>query len=579
MTNDGKSANNKRTMYIVLAAVAVVAIIGVVFALMQLSDSKKYQSYFDDGKQYYQSGDYASAITYLEKAVKLKATDESVLILADCYVKEDQLDKAIALLEKHSGSAAVKKRLEELKNSVEGDGKIEINGELYDSELTSLGLSGKGLSSADLADMAKFTALQSASLSKNKITDLDMLSGLVTLEVLDLSENSVTDISTLSGLKNLRTLYLDGNKIEDFSPLYKLSKLTTLSIKNIDITESKLKELQDALPNCRVHSEKASVDVVDITLGGMTFKSDVTNLDLSGKGISDISELSKCENLTKLDLRGNRITDLTPLMDLPELQWLCLKGNRIADLRPLMGLTRLTYLDVQNNRISSISSIGALSDLNNLYLGGNSISGFSPLFEFTALRELGLENTGLKDSDLGYLKGLSNLIKLYIDNNPGLSAGGVSSLQAALKNCKISHSELSSDITLGTTKFPADSATVNASGLGISDITPVTGFTKCHTLLLANNKISSAAALKSMTWVTSLDLSGNKLADISPIGGMTGLQSLNLMNNPITDISPLLSMTWLRELYISAAGLSEDQINTLYTTLSGCSITVDGNTQ
>ena len=60
---------------------------------------------------------------------------------------------------------------------------------------------------------------------------------------------------------------------------------------------------------------------------------------------------------------------------------------------------------------------------------------------------------------------------------------------------------------------------------------------------------------------------------------MTGLQSLNLMNNPITDISPLLSMTWLRELYISAAGLSEDQINTLYTTLSGCSITVDGNTQ
>lgn len=353
--------NKRKITYICLAVASVVAIVGVVFALVHSSNAKRYEDYFNDGKQYYESGDYGSAVIYLEKAVSLKATDKSILMLADCYVAEGQTDKAIALLEKYSDkSSAIKEKLNALKNGDASGGDVTIGGEVFGEDTTSVGLADKGLSSSDITDLVKLTKLQSATLSGNKLTDLSALSSLGKLEVLDLSDNSITDISPLSELTSLRTLYLDNNKIVDFTPLYKLTQLTTLSIKGMDITEKQLKEIRDALPGCRIHSEQASEDVEDITIGGVTFKSNVTQLDLSGKGITDISQLSKCEDLEKLDLRNNSIADISSLMDIPGLKWLCLKSNRVSDLRPLMGLTRLTYLDVQNNKITSVSSAASM---------------------------------------------------------------------------------------------------------------------------------------------------------------------------------------------------------------------------
>lgn len=557
-TENGRKRMSRKTItYLCLAAVAVLAIIGVVFALVHSSNARRYDDYFQDGKQYYDSGDYDSAVIYLEKAVSLDPTDESVLMLADCYVAEGQTDKAFALLEKYGGrSAAVKARLVELENGGPSGENVTVGGEAFKADTVSVGLADKGLSSADIAGLAKLTELQSATLSGNKLTDLSALAGLEKLEVLDLSGNAVTDLTPLSGLKALRTLYLDNNKIKDFSPLYRLGKLTTLSIKGMDITEKQLKEIQDALPSCRIHSEQASEDVEELTLGGVTFKSDVTTLDLSGKGITDISVLSKCEGLEKLDLRGNSISDISPLMDIPGLKWLCLKNNSISDLRPLMGLTRLAYLDVQNNKFTSVSSVASLGGLQYLYLGGNAVGSFAPLYECANLVELGLENTGVKDSDLNYLAGLSKLNRLYLENNAALTQSGVDGLQTALPGCKISHSGLKGQVKLGTKSFDADAATVDASGLGLTDISAVTGLTKCATL----------------------DLSNNSIADLTPLSSLTALRSLNLENNPIADVSPLLTMTGLKELYISGGSLPQEQVDALYSALPGCQITVEGVT-
>lgn len=571
--------SKKKAIYICLAAVAVIAIGLVVFALIRTSDTNKYNNYFNDAKQYYQSGDYKSAITYLEKAVSLKSTDESVLMLADCYIAENETDKAMALLTKYADkSSAVKQRLEELKKGgASGSGAV-IGTETFKADTTSVGLSGKGLKSADIAQLSKLTELQSATLSKNSLTDISVLSGLSKLEVLDLSDNQITDITPLKSLASLRTLYLDNNKITDFTPLYGLKKLTTLSIKGMDITEKQLGEIKSALPNCRVHSEQASEDVEDVTIGGTTFKSNVTSLDLGNKKISDVSPLSACDGLEKLDLRWNSIRDISALRDIPALKWLCIKNNSISDLRPLMGLTRLTYLDAQNNAFSAVSSVASIGSLQYLYLGGNKISSFSTLSECTNLVELGLENTGLTDADLKSLTGLTKLAKLYLEDNPAITQTGVDSLQAALPNCKISHSELKQEIKLGSKTFAADAAVVDASGLGIEDISAASKLTACTTLLLGGNSISSIAAITGLTSVSTLDLSNNYISDISQLPSMKGLRSLNLKGNPISDASPLLTMTWLKELYISGSGLSKDQIASLYSALRGCSITVDGYT-
>ena len=90
----------------------------------------------------------------------------------------------------------------------------------------------------------------------------------------------------------------------DFTPLHSLSGLTTLDISGMEIGDVELEELQEALPQCAVISDEPVTEVREITLGGVTFKSDVTELGLSGLGIDDISDLAYCEALETLDLSG-----------------------------------------------------------------------------------------------------------------------------------------------------------------------------------------------------------------------------------------------------------------------------------
>ena len=60
-------------------------------------------------------------------------------------------------------------------------------------------------------------------------------------------------------------------------------------------------------------------------------ESNATKLDLSDKGISDVSPLTGLTNLEELYLEANQITDLTPLAGLTKLKILNLYGNPIPD--------------------------------------------------------------------------------------------------------------------------------------------------------------------------------------------------------------------------------------------------------
>jgi len=568
---------SKIRKYIIIAIITLLALIAVLMIMIKTSGSVRYSDYFEDGREYYLAEDYNSAITYLSKAVKLKSTEESIVMLAECYKNINDTESIHELLEKYGDdNQYVKRKLLEMLADDDSSEEIEIGGDTYSAEITSLGLSGKKLKSSNIGDLGKFRNLQSLNLSNNKISDINVLKDVDTLEILDLANNDISDISALSSLKSLRTLYLDNNKVEDYTPLYSLNKLTTLSIKGMDITESQLKELQEALPKCRVHSEQASEDVVDVVMGNVHFKSDVVELDLSGKGINDISELSKCENLRRLDLRNNDITDISALMDLPDLEWLCLRGNQISNINSLMGLVRLSYLDLQDNSITRISSLASLSNLQYLYLGGNSIVSFSPLADFKLMSELGLENTGFTDSDFKYIVSMKNLDKLYIANNEGLSEKAVNELKTSLPNCKVSTSALVKTITLGKLDFQANADTVDASNQSITDLTAAKGFTNVKTLILSDNMISDVTPLFGLITVRTLNISNNNVTDVTPLIGMTRLESLNIEGNDIEDISSITTMSWLKELYLSADNFTQEQINEIHEALPNCEIIVDG---
>ena len=557
--SEHRAHKKRKKLIIVCAAIVAVlaAMLALILALKNGGTESEYSNAFKQAQEYYYAGDYDNALTKLREAMEAKKTDECLLLMSRCYEAKYDYVNAIAILESStSGSDEIKSEIERLKKAKEDydSGKIVvICGEQYDVETTSLDLSKKGAGSAALKDIAKLTELTSLKLSDNKIDELDFLTPLKKLTSLDLSNNKISDITPLKKLSSLRTLHLDGNEIKDFSPLYDIDSLSMLTIGQMDISASQLKELKAKLPNCIIYSDDAKEDVVEIKLGGKTFKNNVTELDLSGCDVHDITLLSACTKLEKLDLSDNSISDISALVDLPNLKELDISNNRISDISPLMSVPKLEYLNLSGNRIKSVAALQDLSGLTELNVSGNELGSIAAIGRLTNLKTLWMDKVGLSDADLEELYNLKNLKKLSIKDNADLSEAAVATLKKKLSGCSISHSELKSEIVLGGKSFAVDAENVEANGLGLSDISKVSGFTN----------------------VKHLDLSHNSISRLSPLSTLKTLETLDLSNNSISDISALASLKNLKQLWLNGNSISADQIQALKAALPDCYISVE----
>ena len=553
--DERKTRGKKRVIIICGIAVAVLALMLVGTLLLKNSaQNKEYEQAYKQAQLLYYDGKYDEALEQLRNAMAIDKTDDCLLLMSQCYEAKYDYVNAIAILESSSsGSDVIKKRIEflkEAKDRYESGQVVLICGEQYDIKTTVLDLSGKGIHSGRLSDIGRLTELTSLKLANNEITELEFLTPLEKLVSLDLSNNQITDITPLAQLKKLRTLHLDNNDIRDFSPLYDLSELTMLTIGGIEVSQSQIKELKTRLPGCLIYNDEANTDIVEVHLGGKTFKSDVTKLDLSDCSITDLSALSVCTSLEELRLSGNYIRDIGPLLDIPKLRVLDLSNNMISDIRPLMSMTTLEHLNLAGNKISSITALSQLKQLKELVLNGNDIDGTQNLAKLSALKILGLKDTGISDADLERLYNLKNLTVLALENNPDITESGVNQLKKKLPQCKVTHSEFEKKIVLGGKEFSASTESVDASSLGISDISAATGFKSVRHLDLSNNVISSVTALSSLKTLETLDLSDNNIGDVSPLYSLKNLKMLHIEQN----------------------GLSAEQLSELRAALPDCTI-------
>ena len=100
-------------------------------------------------------------------------------------------------------------------------------------------------------------------------------------------------------------------------------------------------------------------------------------LDLSGKGITDISEIKGLETLTDLNilkLNNNNIHEIKRLETLKNLIRLNLKNNQITEIKGLENLINLEELTLENNQIVIIKGLDTLENLHTLNLFGNRIT-------------------------------------------------------------------------------------------------------------------------------------------------------------------------------------------------------------
>ena len=550
--------DRKALILTVVGALLVIAIIVIAVVLMQRSGGDAYADNYEAAMEHYIAGEYSEAISSAQLAYAEDATEEAVLIIARSYAALNDYANAVSALENwvnaHGSGSEAGTLLEEYRTHIDDSGEdtVTIAGQEYAPDTQTLAISGQALTSSDLEAVASLTELTSLSLNDCSLSDISALSALTKLTTLSLNDNAITDLSPLSALTGLTALYLSGNaEISSLEPLYGLDGLTTLDIRGLEITDEQFEQLEAELPDCELLTDEPVSTATEITLGGMTFMSDVTELDLSNRQISDISALAECTDLESLNLSGNVISNISALASLPNLKTLDISNNEISNISPLMSLTQLESVNAANNAITNIAALAGHTALRELNLSDNPLASVDAISGMTNLTTLNLSSSGLDDGDMSALHTLTGLTSLNLEGNTSISAEAADALTAALPNCAISLPQEIYSVTLGGSSYAADSTYVDATSQGVTSLDGVEHFTGLQVLILDRNPgidLSNAGAL---TTVTSLGLANCGLTDISALSTLTQLTSLDLMLNDLRDISALRYLTSLTELHLS----------------------------
>ena len=84
----------------------------------------------------------------------------------------------------------------------------------------------------------------------------------------------------------------------------------------------------------------------------------------------------------------------------------------------------------------------------------------------------------------------------------------------------------------------------------VSDLTPLSGLKKLHTLKLFDNRISDISPLSGLIGLRVLQLQNNFISDLTPLISLQNLSVLMLHGNQISDFTPLVGLTNLQKLHI-----------------------------
>ena len=277
--------------------------------------------------------------------------------------------------------------------------------------------------------------------------------------------------------------------------------------------------------------------------------SSVKKIYITGKDLTDISDLTKLPGLTVVYLSNNKITDISSLAGLTGLKELVLNNNNISDITVLKGLTNLETLNLSSNEITDVSPLIGLRKLKKLYLNGN-----EGLTDVSMLSDLALdvyvgpsmspvvtfENHTIEEE----IRAVLNLKEGEMIREEDLSR--VKSLDLS-RTGTVSIDELTELTNLESLTL-ADNEIEDISILGsLSDL---------NVLVLKNNRVEDISALQSLKNLSTLDLSENAVSDISALSEMKDMKNLYLSGNQITDLAPLSNLKEIEVLHID--GVSED---------------------
>jgi Leucine-rich repeat (LRR) protein len=303
----------------------------------------------------------------------------------------------------------------------------------------------------DISFLANLKNLKILNLGSTGIEELSPLSGLVNLQILNLKYNYLESLNPLKNLVNLHDLVLWGSAgFNDLNCLPGLTELRDLDIdsstvKNIDVVKNFKKLDTLIMDNCRIPDISPIKDLVNLRCLTMEVKmmmpdpmfrnienlTELRTLDLTNRGLKDISLLKNMKQLVDLQLDSNCVVDITPIAGLTKLRKLLLSGNKaLRDLSCLSDLSemRVFYIDgVAGNAATDKMKITDFSFMNKWHkmvefgCGHNNVlKDISPFANLESLVILGMEDC-IQVEDITPLRELKKLAILNISGCPRIS--------------------------------------------------------------------------------------------------------------------------------------------------------------
>ncbi len=214
--------------------------------------------------------------------------------------------------------------IEDPANKEEPAEKIEIGGNLYDSDIEEINLTRMELTNYDIRNLPRFKNLKTIILNDNSISDLSVLSQMPQLEGIWFNNNMVSDISFAEGMKNLKYISFTGNRVSDLSPLE-----GTTGLESFWADDNRISDLSPLKGN----KNMVEIGIHRNPIGG------------------DISALSGMTGLTWISAEGCGLTDLYALRNCTELKYIYISYNSIDDVSPLTGCTGIAELYISYNTV------------------------------------------------------------------------------------------------------------------------------------------------------------------------------------------------------------------------------------
>ena len=361
--------------------------------------------------------------------------------------------------------------------------------------------------------------------------------------------------------------YISGRYMGNFGTI-DLSDATFVIPSETDITDMAFIQIVEEAAG--ISLTRNDVGTVSLTKENLAEMASVAELNISEKGLTDLSALkyftglqtldcsrnslteldvSALTNLTSLDCSFNSLTELD-VSALTNLTSMDCSFNSLTKLN-VSGQTNLTSLDCSDNQLTALD-VSALTSLTSLDCSDNQLKALD-VSNLTGLEDLDCYRNKLTALDVSKLTGLTDLdcsenqlTKLDVSKLTGLkkldcaynqlTALDVSAL-TSLTSLDCSDNQLKAlDVSKLTGLTDLDCADNQLTALDVSKLTHLTDLDCAHNQL-------TALDVSNLTHLTDLDCADNQLTALD-LNGLTALENLDCSENRMSslDISKFLNL-------------------------------------